>query len=282
VFPDDFEITNNVQEAGWVSAVKITPKKGKSDGKQTISYRTSAIVGGGSIENPDTPAGPWGATVPQVGEVTGKSYDVKYSVAAVKDKFNAAVDFDGGKLLVFNTLPTANKVVNVDNSTWGESGGFHFEGTAANVILSGPFGDVSGRFAFLFNNAGLDVTSALPTEIQGANTTSYPRLCIQFANAALAGPAYAGYKEAIITYDLIRCEISSADSTNMTIRRNAGTGYTTKQGDQYPDFKAGKGQTITFPATFYAANDGDGISIQKNHNETGVLLRITKIEFVTW
>jgi hypothetical protein len=321
-FLDDFEITNTVQEAGWVSAVKITPKKGKSDGKQTIYYASDDgteqkksnyptdpdnltgdllwLNGDGDEVTTDEgdankvmvhiygrsyPTGTARRTtvVPQAGLAGGKPYVVTFDVAAVPEKFNGMTDLSAGTLLIFSSLPTANKVVNVDNSTWGESGGFHFEGPgAAATIINGPFGDVSGRFAFLFNNAGVDLSEALPENIQSATNTPYPRLCIQFGNTALAGPAYAGYKEAIITYDLIKCEISSADSTNMTIRKNAGTGYSNNSGDQYPDFKEGKGQTIIFPASYFTGGTTDGISIQKNHGDTGVLLRITKIEFVAW
>jgi len=254
VYIDDFEYSGLVQEKFWNDGVKITPLKGKTEGKITIYYKDVAAADEAANWTTDL------ADVQQTGD-----YDVKFDVAAAKG-YNAATGLVAGVLKVLDTMPS--EVTKTVSATMTE---FGLVGTAGTFVTG-----KGKNWIFLYNNAGLDVTSAMPLAIQDFDTSTYPRVIFRIASLETDWQAF---NTITFTYDLIKCSISAADSTNLTVRNNNGTAYDNKGGDSYDDFKEGEGQTITYPISrFSSVADVDGVSFQKNHGDTGVLLRFTKIE----
>jgi len=317
VYADDFTISGVAQSKYFVTGLKITPKKGKSDGRQTVYYQSidgqaqkcdgysqvgdADTVNTGSplwwSPNKDDPAKvesttvgadadkimvdifgaayPLSTTIPQV---VG-TYRVKFDVAEVKDKFNAVTNLPAGKMYVFNDVPAVDKVVVLPDN-WITAPGIGVMvggGTAADFT-----GNIlPGNYYWLLSNGVVTFTTpAYSSSFSAvANSNATGRFFIDFTNSSLAGPDVAGYKEVRITYNLVKTNAGSAPSTNVIVRNNHGTSYSYGGDKGYPDLQEGKGKTYSISML----DLGDtGISFTKNHSNTAVLIKLTKIEFIAY
>ena len=276
VFSDDFEYSNITQQKNWVTAVKITPKKNKSEGKITISYE-----GDGSTSYAKS------TTVPQNAGV----YKVTFNVEGVKDKFKEGKDIDGGKLTVFNVLPTATKEDYSYTAAWtgftgtlGTSANTAITAIPASHLVTGPD---SSKFVFIFNNGGAignPIINALPSAINGLTATdngnNYLRLVYKFKDTN-----WAAYKEVKFTYDLIDTNLNGGGNTNFNIRTNkGGTSYDfdwTAGKNTSVALDVGTGKTWTYPIAGNFGTGYDGLSFNKDGN-AGVLLKFTKVELIPY
>jgi hypothetical protein len=303
VFSSDFVFTNFVYEKNWVNGVTFTAKKGKTTGDVTNWYKLSSAAD--AADN-------WSTTVPQA---TG-TYDVKFDVAEIKDKFQAATGlFSSSKedgtpvyyqMFVFDQLPAGSKEVEFAANSWD---GFVSIGTAhadTGTFVTGP---ASRKLVFLTGNNLTVPAAGMPPALATAGFTAgktvstagdadfpYPRVIYYFENATNGDPLWKAYKEIKFTYDLWSLA-NSDEQLQVNIRvNNSATGYGNSgdlpvneelghkgSGNTYA-FEAGVGNTISFAVKDIVAvgSTQSGISFQKNTDNTAFLFKFTKIEYVAY
>jgi len=151
---------------------------------------------------------------------------------------------------------------------------------------------VGGKdYYFLWNGLtdGTALASMTPAELNGYTPTSNtPRLGVQFM------ASFKDYAKIVITYDAIKTGLVCTDAgcgtktgcTNVNARQNLGSpGYNDGGGQMnigYPDLEAGNDKTYTIKpgATANETFSGrDGVVFTKGHGGSGVLVRITKVEY---
>jgi len=286
---DDFDIRDLIQEQYWADGVKFVPKKGKSTGDQTIWYEGIAPV-----------VYPKSKTVPQ--EDLG-SYKVTFEVAATKGWRSASFGEDGSIVMKMVVQKAKAFVDETPMNAYTAAKGYGW----VNVGHADHF--VSSKsYVFLWNcnsgNSTAYLTTAVPlaTPIALRNYTSdyqngnTPRL------AYVLPDGYAAYDFIKVTYEVIPTSLGDAvpASTNAifdTAKFKADGSYDSRaySPNSYPNLDAeakdhgitkvsGNTFLMTLPteagtklATFSDQPHG-GFCITKNHNGTGVLIRLIKVE----
>jgi hypothetical protein len=285
VFIDDFEISGLTQAQYWVTGVSIKPKKGKTDGKLTISYKAEGDADIAANWTTDL-------TKVQIADV----YDMKFAVAAVKDKFNAASFDNGGNFFKMNVIPVMPSE-KTDNDPMGSSGTVSMAGSGNGSVATTIAGAGGKQWIFMYNGNWFDPAGKMPLAIQDylstalGGTAATPRLVFNFEGYEANWKAFS---KIIITYDLIATTCVTTEvgatgdgttpSTNCIARQNTGgadyAGTTNVAGNGYPDLKAGEDQVYELNITSdFTVGTATGISFTKNHNGTGFLIHVKKVEY---
>jgi len=273
VFIDDFTISGLVQEAGWVEGLQVKPNKGKTTGKIAISYRNVTAA----------TTDPWTTDLDDV-QLIG-TYDAKFTVAGTKG-FKAA-SFDGYQMRVLAVAPTP-----LDDTA-----------PMSKIKSIGTINSLLGKgFAFLWNNGNGDAAKTLALKVPTAN----PIAVRAYSGGYAATPRilyplptdWNAFDELRITYEAINTDIPTTESPSGNDSNAAfvsaviaadGSLANRPGSTAYPDLTndyglvkkiSGNTYQITIPTTHALLGGAsvNGFVITKNHDFSGLLIKLTRVE----